>query len=46
MFDFLMLISAIVFITIDFIYLNMMKDYFDNQIKKIQGTKIEMNFIY
>ena len=45
MFDFLMLISAIVFITIDFIYLNMMKDYFDNQIKKIQGTKIEMNFL-
>ena len=40
-----MLISAIVFITIDFIYLNMMKDYFDNQIKKIQGTKIEMNFL-
>ena len=40
-----MLISAIVFITIDFIYLNMMKDYFDNQIKKIQGTKIEMKFL-
>jgi len=45
MFDFLMLISAIVFITIDFIYLNIMKDYFDKQIKNIQGTKIEMNFL-
>ena len=40
-----MLISAIVFITIDFIYLNIMKDYFDKQIKNIQGTKIEMNFL-
>jgi uncharacterized membrane protein len=45
MFDFLMLISAIIFISIDFIYLNIMKDYFDNQIKNIQGTKIEMNFL-
>jgi uncharacterized membrane protein len=40
-----MLISAIIFISIDFIYLNIMKDYFDNQIKNIQGTKIEMNFL-
>jgi len=45
MFDFLMLISAIVFITIDFIYLNVMKGYLNKQIEDIQGSKIEMNFL-
>ena len=45
MFDFLMLISAIVFISIDFIYLNVMKNYFNKQIQDIQGSKIEMNFL-
>jgi len=45
MFDFLLLVSAIVFIVIDFIYLNVMKGYFDNQIKMIQGTQIKMNYL-
>jgi uncharacterized membrane protein len=45
MFDFLMLISAIVFISIDFIYLNVMKNYFNKQIQDIQGSKIELNFL-
>ena len=40
-----MLISAIVFITIDFIYLNVMKDYFNKQIQDIQGSKIELNLL-
>ena len=40
-----MLISAIVFITIDFIYLNVMKGYLNKQIEDIQGSKIEMNFL-
>ena len=40
-----MLISAIVFISIDFIYLNVMKNYFNKQIQDIQGSKIEMNFL-
>ena len=40
-----MLISAIVFISIDFIYLNVMKGYFNKQIQDIQGSKIEMNFL-
>lgn len=40
-----MLISAIVFISIDFIYLNIMRSYFDNQIKTIQGSPIKMNFL-
>jgi uncharacterized membrane protein len=45
MFNFLMLVSAIIFISIDFIYLNIMKSYFDNQVEKIQGTKIKMNLL-
>jgi uncharacterized membrane protein len=45
MFDFLMLISAIVFTSIDFIYLNVMKNYFNKQIQDIQGSKIEFNFL-
>ena len=45
MFDFLMLISAIVFITIDFVYLNLMKAYFESQIKKIQGSAIKFNLL-
>jgi uncharacterized membrane protein len=45
MFDFLMLISAIVFISIDFIYLNVMKGYFNKQIQDIQGSKIELNLL-
>lgn len=40
-----MLVSAIVFITIDFIYLNVIKGYFDNQIKAIQGSPIKMNYL-
>ncbi len=40
-----MLISAIVFISIDFIYLNVMKNYFNKQIQDIQGSKIELNFL-
>jgi len=40
-----MLVSAIVFIIIDFVYLNVMKGYFDNQIKAIQGSRIKMNYL-
>ena len=45
MFNFLFLVSAIIFVVIDFIYLNVMKGYFDNQIKKIQGSTIQMNYL-
>ena len=45
MFDFLLLLSAIIFITIDFVYLNVMKGYSDNQIKSIQGSPIKMNYL-
>lgn len=40
-----MLISAIVFITIDSIYLKIMKNYFEKQIQSVQGSSIKMNFL-
>jgi uncharacterized membrane protein len=40
-----MLISAIIFISIDFIYLNLIKDYFNNQIKSIQGVQPKINYL-
>ena len=45
MFDFLMLVSAIIFITTDFVYLNVIKDYFLNQIKLVQGSEPKVNFL-
>jgi uncharacterized membrane protein len=45
MFDFLMLVSAIIFITTDFVYLNVIKDYFINQIKQVQGSEPKVNFL-
>jgi len=43
MFNFYFLLSSIIFISLDFFYLKFMKNYFDNQIQKIQGTKITLN---
>lgn len=40
-----MLVSAIVFISLDFIYLNLTKNYFSKQIKSIQGSSVKMNFL-
>jgi uncharacterized membrane protein len=45
MFDFSMLVSAIIFISIDFIYLNVMKGYFNNQIQSVQGSAPKMNYL-
>jgi uncharacterized membrane protein len=45
MFDFILLVSAIVFITLDFVYLNVIKGYFDNQIKSVQGSPIKINYL-
>ena len=45
MFDFLMLVSAIVFISIDFVYLNVIKDFFENQVNKVQGSPLKINFL-
>jgi len=40
-----MLLSAIILIVIDSVYLNLMKGYFENQVKKVQGTNIKLNFV-
>ena len=45
MFDFLLLVSAIVLVSIDFIYLNVIKDFFRKQIQIVQGSKLEVNFL-
>jgi uncharacterized membrane protein len=45
MFDFLMLVSAIVFITTDFVYLNVIKDYFNKQIISVQGSPLKVNYL-
>lgn len=38
-----LLITAIVFVIIDGIFLTMMKPYFENQVKLVQGTALKVN---
>ena len=45
MFNFLLLISSIVFISLDFIYLQLIKKYFLNQIKLVQGSEPKVNYL-
>ena len=45
MFDFKLLISAIVFVFIDSAYLNLIKSYFSNKIKYVQGSPMKINFL-
>ena len=45
MFNFLLLISAIVLITLDYVYLKVMKVYFENQVKMVQGKDLKMNYL-
>lgn len=40
-----LVISAIIFVSIDSIYLNLIKKYFSKQIEIIQKTPIEINFL-
>jgi len=40
------LLSAIVFVILDGVYLNLIKNYFNNQIKLIQGDNIKINYMY
>jgi uncharacterized membrane protein len=40
------LLAAILFVVLDGYYLNFVKDYFNSQVKKIQGTPIKINLIY
>jgi uncharacterized membrane protein len=41
----LFLASAIVFVAIDFIYLNLIQSYFNHQIKMVQGSPIQFNLL-
>jgi uncharacterized membrane protein len=45
MFDFAFLLSAIIFVTIDYFYLGLMRGYFENQVKIIQGSPLKMNLL-
>jgi hypothetical protein len=45
MFKFIFLFTAIVFVALDFMYLNLIKEYFSKQIAKVQGVKLEVNFL-
>ena len=40
-----MLLSAIVMILLDFVYLSVMKGYFSNQIKNVQGSALKVNYL-
>lgn len=39
------LLSAIVFVILDGTYLNLVKGYFNKQVKSIQGSDIQMNIV-
>jgi len=39
-------LTAIIFVVLDGIYLNLVKGYFNQQIQKIQGSPIQLNLIY
>jgi len=45
MFDFKLLVSAIIFIAIDSVYLNLFKGYFAKQVEKVQGSELKINFL-
>jgi uncharacterized membrane protein len=45
MFDYLLLISAILLISIDFVYLNLIKDFFSNQVQRVQGSAMQINYL-
>lgn len=45
MFNYWMLISAILFIFIDFVYLQVIKSYFEKQIQDVQGSAMKVNFL-
>uniref|UniRef100_A0A6C0DHC9 DUF2177 family protein n=1 Tax=viral metagenome TaxID=1070528 RepID=A0A6C0DHC9_9ZZZZ len=45
MFNSLFLISAILFVIIDFIYLQTIKNYFTKQITQVQGSPLKVNLL-
>jgi len=45
MFKFIFLFTAIVFVALDFMYLNLIKGYFSRQIAEVQGNKMEVKLL-
>ena len=45
MFDFKLLLSAIIFVTLDFFYLNLIKDFFGKQVQSVQGSPLKINYL-
>ena len=45
MFDFRLLVSAIIFVCLDALYLNLFKNYFSKQVQNIQGSEIKVNYL-
>ena len=45
MFNLMLLISSILFIVLDFIYLNLIKNYFQSQIQLVQKSEIKINYL-
>lgn len=45
MFDFAFLISAIVFVILDYLYLGLMKVYFEKQVQLVQGSPLKVNLL-
>lgn len=45
MFNILFLISAILLVAIDFIYLQFIRNYFENQVKIVQGSPLQVNLL-
>ena len=45
MFNYWMLISAILFIFIDTVYLQLVRPYFEKQIQDVQGSTVNVNFL-
>jgi uncharacterized membrane protein len=41
----MLLITALIFVVLDGIYLNLIRDYFNKQIKAIQGSDIKVDFV-
>ena len=45
MFNYLFLVSAILFVALDFVYLNLIKGIFTKQIQSIQGEPVKVNLL-
>lgn len=45
MFDFRLLISAIILVCLDAVYLNFFKGYFGKQVSRVQGSEMQLNYL-